>query len=229
MSSYAILAVLLVLGDQATKFVVRSNIELGGSLPFMPHIMDLTYVQNTGAAFSILRQHTWLLTLTSLVVVLVMCWLIVNGFFKNALGRWAATLVLAGGMGNLIDRAVFGFVTDMFKTTFIDFPVFNFADCCITVGVPLLFLYVWLYVGRDEKKEDEADDSAQLPPDGHGAGPGGRGAVRRAGRPDQPGERIRRRRRGHRRGHGDPGHGRGQDRRPRQRRGSCREIKPVIK
>ena len=164
--SYAILAVLLVLADQAVKFAVRANIELGGAVPFIPYVMDLAYVQNTGAAFSILSRHTWLLTLTSLAVVVVMCWLIVNGFFQNALGRWAAALVLAGGMGNLIDRAVFGFVTDMFKTTFIDFPVFNVADCCITVGVPLLFLYVLLYVGKDEKKEDEADDSAQLPSDG---------------------------------------------------------------
>ena len=164
---YAILAVLLVVIDQAVKFAVRANIELGRSVPFIPCIMDLAYVQNTGAAFSILRQHTWLLTLTSAVVVLVMCYLVVKGFFKNALGRWAAALVLAGGMGNLIDRAVFGFVTDMFQTTFIDFPVFNVADCCITVGVPLLFLYVLLYVGKDEKKEDEADDPAQLPPDGH--------------------------------------------------------------
>lgn len=79
---------------------------------------------------------------------------------------FSAALVLAG-VGNLIDRAVFGFVTDMFKTTFIDFAVFNVADCCITVGVPLLFLYVLLYVGKDEKKEDGADDAAQLPPDGH--------------------------------------------------------------
>lgn len=164
--SYAILAVLLVIADQLVKFAVRSSIPLGGSVPFIPYILDLTYVQNTGAAFSILRQHTWLLTLTSAVVVLVMCWLIVKGFFKNALGRWAAALVLAGGMGNLIDRAVFGYVTDMFKTTFMNFAVFNVADCCITVGVPLLFLYVMLYVGKDGKKEDEADESAQLPPDG---------------------------------------------------------------
>ena len=164
--SYAVLAVLLVLADQAVKFAVRANIDLGQSVPFIPFIMDLTYVQNTGAAFSLLRQHTWLLALVSALVVLVMCLLTVRGFFKNPLGRWSAALVLAGGMGNLIDRAVFGFVTDMFKTTFIDFPVFNFADCCITVGVPLLFLYVLLYVGKDEKKEDEADDPAQLPPDG---------------------------------------------------------------
>ena len=163
---YAILAVLLVLADQAVKFAVRANLDIGQSIPFLPYIMDLTYVQNTGAAFSILRAHTWLLTLTSAVVVLAMCALITKGFFKNALGRWAAALVLAGGTGNLIDRAVFGFVTDMFRTTFMDFAIFNVADCCITVGVPLLFLYVLLYVGKDEKKEDNADDPAQLPPDG---------------------------------------------------------------
>ena len=164
---YAVLAVLLVFADQAVKFAVRANIASGQSIPFIPYVMDLTYVQNTGAAFSILSRHTWLLTLTSAAVVLVMCWFTARGFFKNALGRWAAALVLAGGMGNLLDRAVLGAVTDMFKTTFIDFPVFNVADCCITVGVPLLFVYVLLYVGKDGKKEDEADDPAQLPPDGN--------------------------------------------------------------
>ena len=163
---YAILAVLLILGDQLTKLAVRTGIPLGGSIPFIPHILNLTYVQNTGAAFSLLRQHTWLLTLTSALVVLVMCWLTVKGFFQNALGRWAAALVLAGGVGNLIARALFGFVTDMHQTVFMDFPVFNVADCCITVGVPLLFLYVWFYVGKDEKKEDGPHDAAQLPPDG---------------------------------------------------------------
>ena len=157
---YAILAAALVVIDQIVKYLVRANIGLGGSAPFIPFLLDLTYVQNTGAAFSILRQHTWLLTMTSAVVVLVMCWLAVKGFFKNRLGLWSAALVLAGGVGNLIDRAIFGYVTDMFQTTFMDFAVFNVADCCITIGVPLLFLYVMLYVGRDEKKgaQDEADD-----------------------------------------------------------------------
>ena len=157
---YAILAAALVVIDQIVKYLVRATIGLGGSVPFIPFLLDLTYVQNTGAAFSILRQHTWLLTMTSAVVVLVMCWLVVKGFFKNRLGLWSAALVLAGGVGNLIDRAIFGYVTDMFQTTFMDFAVFNVADCCITIGVPLLFLYVMLYVGRDEKKgaQDEADD-----------------------------------------------------------------------
>lgn len=164
---YAILTAALVALDQLVKYLVRSHIPLGGNVPFLPYLLDLTYVQNTGAAFSMLRSHTWVLTLTSTVVVLGMCVLLVKGFFKNRVGLFSAALVLAGGMGNLIDRVLFGFVTDMFQTTFMDFAVFNVADCCITVGVPLLFLYVLLYVGKDEKKEDGADDAAQLPPDGH--------------------------------------------------------------
>lgn len=164
---YAILAAALVVLDQIVKYLVRANIPLGGSVPFIPYLLDLTYVQNTGAAFSMLRSHTWVLTLISAVVVLAMCALIVKGFFKDRLGLLSAALVLAGGMGNLIDRVIFGFVTDMFQTIFMEFAVFNVADCCITVGVPLLFLYVWLYVGKDEKKEDEADESPQLPPDGN--------------------------------------------------------------
>lgn len=153
---YAILAAVMTALDQIVKYLVRAHIPLGGSVPFLPHLLELTYVQNTGAAFSLMRRHTWLLTLISAAVVLAMCGLILKGFFKNRLGMFSAALVLAGGVGNLIDRAVFGFVTDMFKTTFIDFAVFNVADCCITVGVPLLFLYVWFYVGKDGKKDAEA-------------------------------------------------------------------------
>ena len=153
---YVILAAALVVLDQIVKYLVRAVIPLGGNVPFIPYLLDLTYVQNTGAAFSMLRSHTWLLTLTSTMVVLAMCAFIVKGFFKNRLGLFSAALVLAGGMGNLIDRVVFGFVTDMFQTTFMEFAVFNVADCCITVGVPLLFLYVWFYVGKDGKKDAEA-------------------------------------------------------------------------
>ena len=164
---YAILAVVLVILDQIVKFLVRANIPLGQSVPFIPYLLDLTYVQNTGAAFSILNQHTWLLTLASAAVVLVIAWLVVKGKLRGRLGLWSAALILAGGVGNLIDRAAFGFVTDMFQTTFMNFAVFNVADCCITIGVPLLFLYVLLYVGRDEKKEEVTDGSTQLPPDGN--------------------------------------------------------------
>ena len=164
---YAIIAAALVAVDQIVKYLVMTNIALGEHVPFLPYLLDLTYVTNTGAAFSIFSEHTWALALVSLAMSVVLALALWKGLFKHPLGKLTLTLLLAGAVGNLIDRAVFGFVTDMFKTTFMEFDVFNVADCCITIGVPLLFLYVWLYVGRDEKKEGEPDESAQLPPDGN--------------------------------------------------------------
>ena len=99
-------------------------------------------------------------------MILVICWMVMKKFFTNWLGRTSAMLILAGGVGNLIDRAAFGYVTDMLETVFMDFPVFNVADCCITVGVVLLCIYVIFFV-KDEKKEEKADDSRDLPADGN--------------------------------------------------------------
>lgn len=161
---YAILAVLLVVIDQITKFLVRAHIALGQDIPFIPHILELTYVKNTGAAWSILNEHTWLLTLVSAIVVIVICWLVVKKFFTGWVGLTAATLLLAGGVGNLIDRVLFGYVTDMLQTVFMDFPVFNVADCCITVGTVMLCIYV-IFILKDEKKETRHD--SDLPSDGN--------------------------------------------------------------
>lgn len=156
---YAILAVVLVIIDQLTKILTRNLIELGESITFIPGLLDLTYIKNTGAAWSILENHTWLLTVLSAVIVLVIAWLMLKHFFANWVGTLSAVLIMAGGVGNLIDRCVFKYVTDMIQTTFMDFPVFNFADCCITVGVVLLVIYV-LFFCKDEKKEGQ--DGADL-------------------------------------------------------------------
>ena len=163
---YAILAVLLVLLDQVVKYLVRAGIPLGGSVPFLPHVLQLTYVQNTWASFSLFREHTWVLTLFSAVLVLVVAWLIVRRHISGRLGVFSAMLIMAGGVGNLIDRVLFGYVTDMFQTLFMDFPVFNVADCCITVGVVLLFIYVLFFYDKDKKKEEVRDDAGDLPSDG---------------------------------------------------------------
>ena len=164
---YIILFVILVIADQVVKFWVRANIPLGESIPFLPHIMDLTYTQNTGAAFSILREHTWLLTLLSAVLVVIVALLVARRFITGRLGLVAANLVLAGGIGNLIDRVALGYVTDMFQTTFMDFAVFNVADSCLTIGVVLLVIYVLFCYDKLHKKEaaGDHDDTAELPPD----------------------------------------------------------------
>ena len=161
---YTILAVLLIIIDQVTKYLVRANISLGENLTFIPGVLDLTYVQNTGAAFSILEKHTWLLTLFSAVIVVLIGFMVAKKWFKGWIGLTSAMLIIAGGVGNLIDRVLFKFVTDMLETTFMDFPVFNFADCCITVGVALLFIYT-LFIWDDDKKKGGTKDGTDLPAD----------------------------------------------------------------
>lgn len=149
---YALLAAALVVIDQVVKALVRIYIPPRTTIPFLPHIMDLTYVQNTGAAFSILRSHTWLLTAISLVVSVALAVAIWRRIFTHPFGRAALAVVLGGAVGNLIDRALFGYVTDMFMTTFITFPVFNVADICVVLGGIATVVYVLFFYDKLEKK-----------------------------------------------------------------------------
>jgi signal peptidase II len=149
---YIFLAIVLIVIDQVVKFLVRANIPLGGHVSFLPHVLELTYVQNTGAAFSILDEHTWLLTLVSLLVVAVMVAILLKRVLTHPMGVVPAVMIVAGGAGNLIDRIVLGYVTDMFNTLFMTFAVFNVADICITVGGVLLVIYVVFFYEKFEKK-----------------------------------------------------------------------------
>ena len=150
---YAVLALLLVLLDQGVKYLVLTKIPLGGHVPFLPHLLELTYVQNTGAAFSILETHTWLLALVSLVMSALLAWALFKPLFRHPLGRFFLALVLAGAVGNLIDRALRGFVVDMFNVLFMNFAVFNVADICVVVGGIGLGVYYLLLADKLEPKE----------------------------------------------------------------------------
>ena len=148
---YTIIALVLLVADQVVKYLVRTGIDLGQSIPFIPHLLDLTFVRNTGAAFSMLAQHTWLLILISAVVVVVVAVLTARKVFQGWLGLTAAMLVMCGGIGNLIDRVVLGYVTDMFQTLFMNFPIFNVADICIVCG-GIAFCVYFLLLSKEEDK-----------------------------------------------------------------------------
>ena len=153
---YAVIAVALVILDQVVKVLVRTYIPLGTSVGFLPGIMDLTYVQNTGAAFSLFREHTWLLALISAVASVVLVVLLIRRVFSSTAANVLLSVVLSGAVGNLIDRLFLGYVTDMFKTTFMNFDVFNVADICLVCGIIALCVYVAFFESR-EKKEDGHD------------------------------------------------------------------------
>ena len=157
---YAILILALVVLDQVVKFLVRAHIPLGGSLPFLPHILELTYVQNTGAAFSIFSGHTWVLALISLTMSAVLALAIWKNFFRHPVGKVTLTLLLAGAVGNLIDRVFRGFVVDMFNVLFMNFAVFNVADICVVVGGIAAVAYYLLLMDKLEPREKKHDDAA---------------------------------------------------------------------
>ena len=155
---YFVLAAVLVAVDQLVKYLISANIPLGGSVPFLPYIMDLTYVQNTGCAFSLLEEHTWLLTVVSAVMSVVLGIAIAKNYFKHPLGKVTLSLLLAGAVGNLIDRAVYGYVIDMFRTLFMEFAVFNVADICVVVGgIAAAAYYMFLYDKLEGKAHEHTD------------------------------------------------------------------------
>lgn len=158
---YAILIVVLIALDQLVKFLVRANIPLYGSLPFIPHVLELTYFQNTGAAFSILKEHTWLLTLVSAAVAVVIAVALWKKFVTHPFGVLSLSVVLAGAVGNLIDRFLFGYVTDMFNVLFMNFAVFNVADICVVCGgIAFCVYFLFFYDKLEKKKEAPHDDPA---------------------------------------------------------------------
>lgn len=149
---YALLAVGLVALDQWVKWWVTVNIPLGEELPFIPHILGLNHVHNTGGAWSMLNQHTWLLSVVSAVVVLILLFVLVRRKIRHPFGVITLIMVLAGAVGNLIDRIRLGYVVDMFQTLFMNFPIFNVADICVVCGGIAFCIYFAFFYEKWEKK-----------------------------------------------------------------------------
>ena len=153
---YALFVGGIVAADQITKYLTVANIGLYADVPFLPGLLQLTYVQNTGAAFSSFEGQQWLFALIFAVFTGMIIW----EFFKNSMGfttfeRWCIAAIYGGGLGNMIDRVRLGYVVDMIETTFIEFPVFNVADCFITCGCIALMVSLILFnkeFWKDEKK-----------------------------------------------------------------------------
>ena len=157
---YAIIAAALVVVDQVVKYLVMTNIPLGEHVPFLPYILDLTYVTNTGAAFSIFSAHTWVLALVSLVMSVILALALWKNFFHHPFGKLSLALLLAGAVGNLIDRAFRGFVVDMFNVLFMHFAVFNVADICVVVGGIAAGIYYMFLMDKLEPREEGGHGSA---------------------------------------------------------------------
>lgn len=144
---------LIVAADQITKALTRAHIPYGGELRFIPGVVRLTWTENTGAAFSMFSGMRWLF-LILVVLFFVGVWILIR---KGIIGKlpelWALAAIGGGALGNAIDRALTGHVTDMIEPTFMNFAVFNVADCFITCGAIFLAVYLIFFDKKPTKDE----------------------------------------------------------------------------
>jgi len=137
---WALMFVLVVI-DQLIKSVVVRQIALGATKTVVPGLLSLTNLHNNGAAWSILQGKLWFFYLISIVALAVMGYLLWR-LRTHRLYEFGIVLMIAGTLGNFIDRLRIGYVVDMFQLDFINFPIFIFADSCLTVGVILILIAV---------------------------------------------------------------------------------------
>ena len=138
---YSILAILLIAIDQATKYWAVAALSQG-PIPLIHEVLEFRYTENRGVAFSMLSDQPWIFIPISLVMTLLMLVILLRSpMRKSKVFTTSLVLVLSGAIGNLIDRILLGFVIDFIYVRLIDFPVFNFADCCVVIGALLLFCF----------------------------------------------------------------------------------------
>ena len=164
-----LLSVLIIVGivivDRLSKYWAMTVLAPVGEVAGIKGIFHFYYVENTGAAFSLLREHTWILIVITVLVVAAGIYLL---FFKRLSLPYqiCAAAIVGGGIGNLIDRLAYGYVVDMFMVDFMEFAIFNVADIFITLG-GIALIVVMLFFDKEHPlfgkkqiiKERESDES----------------------------------------------------------------------
>ncbi len=133
------IAAMIVL-DQLVKWWTVEHIALDTVQDFIPNVLSLAYLRNYGAAWSLLQNQQFFFIIVTLVVMTGAVWYLVKNLQGSLWLVSSLSLVIAGGLGNFIDRLRLGYVVDMFHLDFINFPIFNVADSYLTVGVLILFI-----------------------------------------------------------------------------------------
>ena len=149
---YLVMVLLIVAADQISKIAVASSFKLGEQKMIIDNVLSFTYVQNKGAAFGILQgARVFFLVLTAVMLIAAIIY-IIKVRPQSKLEKTALSFIAGGALGNVIDRAMLGYVRDFIATEFMDFPVFNIADCFVCIGAGLYILYALLDFSHSEEK-----------------------------------------------------------------------------
>ena len=155
----------VIAADVVTKIIVRANLAVDESVTVIPHVVEFTHKENSGAAFSMLTDARWVFIVFSIVAIVGILGYLFVKRPGSRLVRVALAMIVGGGIGNMIERlSAKGTVTDFINPTFVNFAVFNVADSCVTVGCFILILWVILESVR-EAREKKALASGSAEPD----------------------------------------------------------------
>lgn len=152
--SFVLIAV-LVAADQAIKALVLSSLKPISSFVAIPHLLEFRYIENSGAALGIFQGNSVFFGIITIILSAVIIVMMIRYKKHNFLTYASGIMIIAGGIGNLIDRFVHGFVVDYIHVMFFDY-IFNFADCLVVVGVILFMIHVFFFMDKD-KSEDKAE------------------------------------------------------------------------
>lgn len=165
---YAIIAAIILIGDQWLKYWVTVNITLStGEAALIPGVVKLVNIHNNGAAFGLLDDAAyarWLFLGVAALFVIVIIVVLAKHMFKSRFANWCAVLALAGAVGNCIDRALYGYVVDMFKVEFMDFAVFNVADVFLVLACFAFIIYLIVDIFKGGRSDDDDDDEEKEKP-----------------------------------------------------------------
>jgi signal peptidase II len=160
---YAFFSAVILLGiflDQLTKYLTVKNMELHEEIPVIKNFFSFYHLRNEGAAWGMFDDKRWVFMSISTVAIIGMLIFLFAGFAQNRLYEISLAVIISGGIGNMIDRIALGYVVDMLRATFIDFPVFNVADSFVCIGAALLMLALILDIIKEAKAKKEAENAS---------------------------------------------------------------------
>ena len=156
--SCSIMIILIVAFDQITKYFASLKLADGSVAKFILGVVQFKYAENTGMAFSMLSGARWVFIALTVVVCVGVFYYLFSNRCKSLWLYWSLGVILSGGIGNLIDRIRFGYVVDFIEPTFVNFAIFNIADCAVTCGAVVLVGYLLYDAFKDVKKPKENSD-----------------------------------------------------------------------
>ena len=146
--------ILIVAFDQVTKLLAQKYLSDGTVIAFIKGVVQFNYAENTGMAFSLFTGARWIFIVITVIACGGALWYMFSNRCKPLWLYWSVGVIVAGGIGNLIDRVLYGFVIDFIEPVFMNFAVFNIADSAVTLGAVSLVAYLVLDMFKRENKDE---------------------------------------------------------------------------